>query len=114
MTKIYKQQVDQLRGGLINLIKLNFIKPEGGEVSIEFDHQFSLWMTEEDHYSDEYFKIQYTVEGMNVVDGQCFLTGTTANFDSFDELNLEDVYDLYVISHILDTITESKYKVLVP
>lgn len=114
MTKIYKQQVDQLRGGLINLIKTNFIKPDGGEVSIEFQHQFSLWITEEDPYSDEYFKIQYTVEGMKMVDGQCFLSGTTANFDSFDELNLENVYDLYVLAHILDTVTESKYEVLVP
>lgn len=112
MQKIYKGQVNQLRQGLINQIKTTFINPEGEDVDIEFHHQFLIWMMEENTFTEDSMKVLYTVSGLKFIDGQCYLTGTTADFEDFDDLEIESIYDLYDLAHILDSLTQGQYKIL--
>ena len=112
MKKIYTEQVNQLRMGLINQIKMNFIKPEGGDISIEFNQPFTLWTTEEDTYSDDHFKVRHSVEGLRVEDNNIFLSGTNENYEEFDELDIEDIWDPYVLAYIADAVTQTQYQEL--
>ena len=112
MNKIYTEQVNQLRTGLINQIKTNFIKPEGGDVSIEFNQPFVHWSLEEDTYGDDYYRVKHTVERLRVEGNNILLSGTTENYEEFDELNINDIWDLYVLSHIADVVSQSQYQEL--
>jgi hypothetical protein len=112
MNKIYKAQVNQLRQSLINQIKLTFISIDGGDTSIEFQHQFHIWQQETILFTDDIMKVMYTISGLRISDGQCFLTGSDYNFKDFNDLELECVWDLYELAHILDALTAGHYKVL--
>ena len=112
MNKIYKGQVNQLRQSLLNQIKLTFIKPDGGDTEIEFLHEFFIWVAEPVLFSDDVMKVMYTITGLKVINGEIFLTGTDYNLEPLEELELEEVWDLYELAHILDALTAGHYKVL--
>ena len=112
MEKIYKGQVNHLRISFINDIKLMFIKPDGGDTAIEFNHAFSIWQTEDNTYDDESHKVLYTITGLKVENGNVFLLGEDANYNPIDDMELEEIWDLYELAHILDALTAGHYKVL--
>lgn len=112
MKKIYTAQVKQFREGLINQIKTTFVNPEGDGIDIEFNHEFLIWRNEEDMLCDDTIQVLYHINGLRMEDGRCYLTGTTANFDDFDDLELGSIYNLYDIAYILDSITEGQYKII--
>ena len=112
MNKIYKGQVNQLRLQFINQIKLTFINAEGEDTDIEFTHLFHIWQPETNTYCDEPVQVLYIIKGLKFVSGQCYLTGESADFAEFDDLELEEVWDLYELAHILDALTAGQYKIL--
>jgi hypothetical protein len=112
MNKIYKGQVNQLRVELINQIKLTFITPDVEDTEIEFQHQFHIWQQETILFTNDIVKVMYTISGLRISDGQCFLTGSDYNNKDFNDLELECVWDLYELAHILDALTAGHYKIL--
>ena len=90
-----------------------FINPEGGDTEIEFNDQFNIWQEDTLIFSEEVHKVLYTVTGLKVINGDIFLTGKDYNLDGFNDLELEEVWDLYELAHILDALTAGHYKVLV-
>ncbi len=112
MEKIYKAQVNQVRQGLINQIKLTFLSTDGGDTDIEFQHHFFIWQQETILFTDDIMKVMYTITGLRISNGQCFLTGSDYNYKDFDDLELEQVWDLYELAHILDALTAGQYKIL--
>jgi hypothetical protein len=112
MEKIYKAQVNQLRQSLINQIKLTFISVDGDDTEIAFQHEFFIWQTENILFTDDIVKAMYTITGLRISNGECFLTGSDCNYKEFDELELEEIWDLYELAHILDALTAGHYQIL--
>jgi len=112
MNKIYKGQVNQLRKGLINQIKLTFITPDVEDTEIEFTEGFQIWLEAKLLFSTEYHKVLCTVTGLKIINGECFITGLDYNQDELKDLELEEIWDLYELAHILDALTAGHYKIL--
>lgn len=112
MNKFYKGQVNQLRSQLINQIKLTFINPDGEDCDIEFTEHFQIWQTANVLFTDDIMKVLNVVSGMKISSGNCILTGTDYNNHPFDDMELEEVWDLYELAHILDALTAGQYKIL--
>jgi len=112
MNKIYKGQVNQLRQGLINQIKLSFINAEGEDIEIEFTEEFQIWLEVNILFTKEYHKVLCTVTGLKIINKEYFLTGSDCNHKPFNDLELEEIWDLYELAHILDALTAGHYKIL--
>ena len=112
MNKIYKGQVNQLRKGLINQIKLTFITPDVEDTEIEFTESFQIWQEAKLLFTNEYHKVLCTVTGLKIINGECYITGLDYNQRELKDLELEEIWDLYELAHILDTIGDKQHKEL--
>ena len=85
---------------------------DGEDSDIEFNEPFECWQVEESTYDNFPVQVMYIIKGLRVINGQVMLTGETPYFESFDDLELESIWDLYELAFILDVLTEGHYKIL--
>jgi len=100
-----REEVKNLRIKFCNEIENLF---KNGE-TIEFNHPFSIYISEDNEYDSTMTKVPYIVE--KLVEGK-YLTGRTHYGDEFDDISIYNLEDIVEVAYILDTIGDKQYKLL--